>query len=79
MRRDGICRLHVFQPGNVGLVERAARIAMLAGDDVGAERALAIWGVRAPKSLSMREVEVSLAMRRQRGQYGAPWAYRVAA
>ncbi|MCH7234272.1 hypothetical protein LOD50_02805 [Xylella fastidiosa subsp. multiplex] len=54
-----------FQPGNVGLVERAARIAMLAGDDVGAERALAIWGVRAPKSLSMREVEVSLAMRRQ--------------
>ncbi|AXI84326.1 hypothetical protein FUT69_03300 [Xylella taiwanensis] len=53
------------QPNSVGLVERAARIAMLAGDDAGAERAVAIWRVRAPKSLSMRAVEVSLAMRRQ--------------
>ncbi|HHW4682872.1 MAG TPA: tetratricopeptide repeat protein [Xylella sp.] len=53
------------QPDDVGLVEHAARIAMLAGDDAGAERAVALWHVRSPKSLSIRAIEASIAMRRQ--------------
>jgi len=50
--------------GDAGLAERAARIAMLADDDAGAEKALAMWRQRAPQSLAMRSTEATLALRK---------------
>ena len=49
--------------GDVGLAERATRIAMLAGDDARASQALALWARRAPASLAMRSTRASLALR----------------
>ncbi|HYG06977.1 MAG TPA: tetratricopeptide repeat protein [Stenotrophomonas sp.] len=55
-------------PGDAGLAERAARIAMLADDDASAAKALALWRQRAPQSLAMRGAEATLALRKgQRG------------
>lgn len=51
------------EPGDAGLAERAARIAMLANDDPRAIQALALWRARAPSSMSMRSTEASLALR----------------
>ncbi len=51
-------------PGDAGLAERAARIAMLADDDANAAKALALWRQRAPQSLAMRSTEATLALRK---------------
>jgi len=51
-------------PGDAGLAERAARIAMLADDDASAAKALALWRQRAPQSLAMRSTEATLALRK---------------
>ncbi|HET8819500.1 MAG TPA: tetratricopeptide repeat protein [Xanthomonadaceae bacterium] len=51
-------------PGDAALAERAARIALLAGDDATATAALALWQAREPRTLPMRAIEASLAMRR---------------
>src|SRR5690606_5919274 len=51
-------------PGDAALAERAARIALLAGDDVIAAAALDLWRDRAPRTLPMRAIEASLALRR---------------
>ncbi|WP_045760409.1 tetratricopeptide repeat protein [Xanthomonas albilineans] len=50
-------------PGDVGLAERATRIAMLANDSKAAAQALALWRQRAPASLAMRSAEAALALR----------------
>lgn len=50
--------------GDVGLAERATRIAMLAGDDARATQALALWARRAPGALPVRATRASLAMRK---------------
>ncbi len=50
--------------GDVGLAERATRIAMLAGDDAGASRALALWAQRDPGAVAVRATRASLAMRK---------------
>ena len=50
--------------GDAALAERAARIALLAGDDATAAEALALWRERAPRTLAMRAIETSLALRR---------------
>ena len=50
--------------GDAALAERAARIALLAGDDATAAEALALWRQRAPRTLAMRAIETSLALRR---------------
>ncbi len=49
--------------GDVGLAERAARIAMLAGDDARAGEALALWAQRDPASTAMRSTRAALALR----------------
>lgn len=49
--------------GDVGLAERAARIAMLADDDARASEALALWAQRDPTSAAMRGTRASLALR----------------
>lgn len=50
--------------GDVGLAERATRIAMLADDDARAERALGLWAQRDPGSVAVRATRASLAMRK---------------
>ncbi|KRG64475.1 membrane protein [Stenotrophomonas humi] len=50
--------------GDVGLAERATRIAMLAGDDAGASQALALWAQRDPRAVAVRATRASLAMRK---------------
>ncbi len=50
--------------GDVGLAERATRIAMLAGDDAGAAQALQLWAQRDPKAIAVRATRGSLAMRK---------------
>lgn len=51
-------------PGDAALAERAARIALLAGDEATAADALELWRQRAPRTLAMRAIETSLALRR---------------
>ena len=51
------------EAGDVGLAERATRIAMLAGDDTRAGQALALWAKRDPSSLAVRGTRASLALR----------------
>ncbi len=51
------------EAGDVGLAERATRIAMLAGDDARAGQALALWARRDPSSLAVRGSRASLALR----------------
>jgi tetratricopeptide (TPR) repeat protein len=51
--------------GDVGLAERATRLALLTGDDVRAGEALALWRQRAPGSLAMREAEATLSLHRR--------------
>ncbi|MFY2762456.1 tetratricopeptide repeat protein [Arenimonas sp. MALMAid1274] len=48
---------------DVGLAERAARIALLSGDARLAERALARWRTLAPESLAMHAATIHLALR----------------
>ena len=50
--------------GDVGLAERATRIALLANQDEQAAAALALWRKRAPGSLAMRGAEATLSLRR---------------
>lgn len=50
--------------GDVGLAERATRIAMIADDDTRASEALALWAQRDPGSLAVRGTRASLAMRK---------------
>ncbi|WP_045726882.1 tetratricopeptide repeat protein [Xanthomonas sp. GPE 39] len=50
-------------PGDIGLAERATRIAMLSNDGKAAAQALALWRQRAPASLAMRSAEAALALR----------------
>ncbi|WP_409476375.1 tetratricopeptide repeat protein [Stenotrophomonas sp. Y-13] len=49
--------------GDVGLAERATRIAMLADDEARAAEALALWAQRAPGALAVRGTRASLALR----------------
>ncbi|MDQ2702593.1 MAG: tetratricopeptide repeat protein [Pseudomonadota bacterium] len=53
--------------GDVGLAERAASIALVAGgdggDDAGAVAALRLWRERAPDSLALQAAEMVLALR----------------
>lgn len=49
--------------GDAGLAERATRIALLANDDRIAAESLALWKARAPRTLAMRGVEATLALR----------------
>ncbi|MGX9719167.1 tetratricopeptide repeat protein [Stenotrophomonas acidaminiphila] len=49
--------------GDVGLAERATRIAMLADDEASAAQALALWAQRDPGSLAVRGTRASLALR----------------
>lgn len=49
--------------GDVGLAERATRIAMLADDTDRAEQALALWAQRDPGSVAVRGTRGALAMR----------------
>ena len=51
-------------PGDAALAERTARIALLAGDVSTAAAALELWQARAPRTLPMRAIEASLALRR---------------
>ncbi len=48
---------------DVGLAERATRIAMLADDAASASEALALWAQRDPGSLAVRGTRASLALR----------------
>lgn len=50
--------------GDVGLAERAARIALLANDDARAAEALKLWRKQAPNSLAIRTAEATLSLRR---------------
>lgn len=50
--------------GDVGLAERAARIALLANDDARAAEALALWRQQSPNSLAIRAAEATLSLRR---------------
>lgn len=50
--------------GDVGLAERAARIALLANDDARAAEALKLWRQQAPSSLAIRTAETTLSLRR---------------
>jgi len=56
-------------PGDAGLAERATRIALLAGGDAEAAKALALWRQRAPDSLAMHAAALTLALRAE--QVGA--------
>ena len=49
--------------GDVGLAERAARVALLANDDRTANQALALWKRGAKPSLALSAVEATLALR----------------
>ncbi len=49
--------------GDVGLAERATRIAMLADDEARATEALGLWAQRDPGSLAVRGTRASLALR----------------
>ncbi|MCL7715201.1 tetratricopeptide repeat protein [Stenotrophomonas mori] len=49
--------------GDVGLAERATRIAMLADDEASASEALALWAQRDPGALAVRATRASLALR----------------
>ncbi|MBE2212156.1 MAG: tetratricopeptide repeat protein [Xanthomonadaceae bacterium] len=49
--------------GDVGLAERAARIALLANDDHTANQALALWKRGAEPSLALSATEATLALR----------------
>lgn len=49
--------------GDVGLAERATRIAMLADDEARAAEALALWAQRDPGALAVRGTRASLALR----------------
>jgi tetratricopeptide (TPR) repeat protein len=51
-------------PGDIGLAERATRIAMIAGDDARATQALALWAQRDPGAVAVRATRASLAMRK---------------
>lgn len=55
--------------GDVGLAERATRIALLANDDARAAEALKLWRAQSPRSLAIRAAEATLALRR--GDAGA--------
>lgn len=50
--------------GDVGLAERATRIALLANDDARAAESLRLWREQAPRSLAIRAAETTLALRR---------------
>lgn len=50
--------------GDVGLAERATRIALLANDDVRAAEALKLWREQSPRSLAIRAAETTLSLRR---------------
>jgi predicted Zn-dependent protease len=50
--------------GDVGLAERATRIALLANDDARAAEALKLWWKQAPNSLAIRTAEATLSLRR---------------
>ena len=52
--------------GDIGLAERAARIALLANDDRTANAALALWKRGAEPSLALSATEATLALRGQR-------------
>src|SRR5690606_5284559 len=49
--------------GDTGLAQRAASIALLAGDEPGAIAALRLWREREPGSLSLQAAEMVLALR----------------
>ena len=49
---------------DVGLAERATRIALLANDDARAAEGLALWRQRAPDSLAVHAAQATLALRR---------------
>ncbi|MEQ1514273.1 MAG: tetratricopeptide repeat protein [Lysobacteraceae bacterium] len=51
--------------GDAVLAERATRIALLAKQDANAAEALDLWRTRAKRSLSMRNAEATLALRRK--------------
>lgn len=53
-------------PRDAGLAERATRIALLAGADPDAGRALDLWRARAPASPAMHAAALTLALRRER-------------
>ena len=50
--------------GDVGLAERATRIALLANDDQRAAEGLALWRQEAPDSLAVHAAEATLALHR---------------
>ena len=50
--------------GDVGLAERATRIALLANDDARAAEALKLWREQSPGSLAIRAAETTLSLRR---------------
>jgi Flp pilus assembly protein TadD len=50
--------------GDAGLAERAARIALLAGDDARTAQALALWRASAPESAALRAAGLALSLRR---------------
>ncbi len=64
--------------GDVGLAERATRIALLADDDVSAEAALALWRKGAPPSLAMTAAGTTLALRGDRRRDALAGAMRLA-
>ena len=51
------------EAGDVGLAERATRIALLAGDDASAAQALELWRQRGKRGTAMRGAEATLALR----------------
>ncbi len=51
------------ESGDVGLAERATRIALLAGADDLAAQALKLWQQRGPRTQAMRGAETTLALR----------------
>jgi tetratricopeptide (TPR) repeat protein len=78
--------------GDAGLAERAARIALLANDDVRAAQAIALWRQRAPQALAMRAAEATLSLHQRntvdarqqlegllRDQQPDAWRYALAA
>ncbi|MDB6163949.1 MAG: hypothetical protein JWL98_1381 [Xanthomonadaceae bacterium] len=77
---------------DIGLAERATRIALLADDDARAGEALALWRARAPGSLPMRAAAATLALHRHdessaraqleallRGKEAGSWRYALVA
>src|SRR5690606_5294551 len=49
--------------GDAALAERAARIALLAGEDDAARQALRLWRAGDPDALALRAAELTLALR----------------